>query len=265
MLTLTQILVLAVVQGIAEFLPISSSGHLVIVAALLHPTGDLEDLSVADVNIVLHGGTLLSIVVFYWGRIWRLLGEDRRTVGLLLVGTLPAIAIGLPLKAYAEKVLENPLLAGFLLPVTGAVLLAISRKQPRDVEYPALGYGRAFLVGISQAAALLPGLSRSGLTISAGLAVGLSRRSAATFSFLLALPAIGGACAYQMVQLMDATQVVTPVGHLAMGAAVSFVVGLVSLWWVVKWLEQGRLQYFAYWCIAVGLAVIIWQLIKIYS
>jgi len=258
---LWHILVLAVVQGIAEFLPISSSGHVVIVAELLSP-GGAEEFDVSEVNIVLHVGTLLSILLFYWQRVVRLIVDDHRTIGLLIVGTIPAVVIGVPVKLLTTGLLESPLLSGALLIVTGAILIWISRHQFGDGDYRNLSHFRAFLIGGSQAAALFPGLSRSGATISAGLGLGLSPSAAATFSFLLAIPAITGAGLWETVSMVrDHEAVSTPVGYLLLGAFVSFVIGLGALWWLVRWLERGRLQWFAAWCIPVGVVVILWQLL----
>ena len=258
-MSLVEILILAVVQGVTEFLPISSSGHLVIVESLL---GKHENL--LDVNIVLHAGTLLSIFVFFWHRIWRLLGEDRRAVGLILVATLPVVIVGFPLKAYGESLLESPLVAGALLPVTGLMLIWVSRRPTGSTEYREMSYPAALVVGLFQAIAPLPGISRSGATITGGLAMGLKRDSAATFAFLLGIPAIGGPALITLAKMLrssptaDATA--TPLATLAIGFVVSFVVGLFALWWLLRWLEKGRLQWFAYWCIAVGIAVVFWQL-----
>jgi len=260
-LELWHILVLAVVQGIAEFLPISSSGHVVVVAELLSP-GDTKGFDVSDVNIVLHVGTLLSILLFYWQRVLWLVTEDRRTIGLLIVGTIPAVAIGLPVKMFAVGILESPLLAGILLIVTGAILVWVSRHQFGEGDYPTLSFSKALLIGSSQAAAILPGLSRSGATISAGLRLGLSPRAAATFSFLLAIPVISGAGVLEVASLVRNHETTsTPLGYLLLGAGVAFGVGLASLWWLVRWLERGRLQWFAWWCIPVGVIVIAWQLL----
>lgn len=260
-LELWHILVLAVVQGIAEFLPISSSGHVVIVAELLAP-GDAKGFEVSDVNIVLHVGTLMSILVFYWRRVVRLVSEDRRTIGLLIAGTIPAVALGLPVKTFAVGLLENPLLAGVMLIVTGAVLVWVSRHQFGEGDYQSLSFSKAMWIGGSQAVAILPGLSRSGATISAGLGLGLSPRAAATFSFLLAIPVIAGAGILEAASLaMNHETPSTPLGYLILGAGVSFGVGLVSLWWLVRWLERGCLQWFAWWCIPVGMSVVVWQLL----
>ena len=258
--TLWQIMLLAVVQGVAEFLPISSSGHLVIVNWILQASGyGLPDIS--DINIVLHCGTLLSIAVFYFHRIRRLLGEDRRIVVLLIIGTIPAVVVGLPLKLLFDEVLKSTLLAGWLLIVTGAMLLWIGRREAGDKEYQQLSWLNSFWIGLAQAAAVLPGLSRSGSTISAGLVCGLSSRSAATFSFLLAIPVIAGAGVLELGHLVGDRELSTPIAYLGVGVAVSFTVGLASLWWLVRWLERGRLQWFAFWCIPAGVAVILFQLL----
>jgi undecaprenyl-diphosphatase len=146
-----------------------------------------------------------------------------------------------------------------MLPITGVVLLLGSLHQPGTQNYQQLSYGRGLLIGISQAVAILPGLSRSGLTITSGMSLGLAPQSAATFSFLLAIPAIGGAGLLEIMDLMKESPGTTPIADLAIAAAVSFAVGLLALWWLVRWLEKGRLQYFAYWCIPAGLAVLVWQ------
>lgn len=260
-LALWQIIALAMVQGVTEFLPISSSGHLVVLAALIS-SGDAKQLDIVDLNIVLHIGTLFSILVFYWSRIWRLLSQDRRTIGLLVVGTIPAVLIGLTIKLAFDDLLQSPLLAGLLLPVTGLILIWAGRGLNGKTQYQQLSHRQAFVIGCSQAAAILPGLSRSGATISTGLKLGLAPQSAATFSFLLAIPAIAGAGVLELASLVSHNEAVeTPGIHLLIGGLVAFVVGLGSLFWLVNWLERGRLQFFAWWCIPLGICVVIWQLL----
>jgi undecaprenyl-diphosphatase len=252
---LTHIIILAIIQGFAEFLPISSSGHVVVVNALLK-----SDLEVADVNIFLHAGTLLSILVVYFHRILRLLGEDRRTIPLLIVGTLPVVVVGLVVKKFCQPILENVLLAGLMLIVTGVILRLASKFQSGELRYQELGYRRSVLIGLSQAFAILPGISRSGTTISSGLGCGLSRADAATFSFLLAIPAIGGATTLELFDIVNDAGLATPLSHLLIGSLISFVVGLFSLWWLLRWLQKGRLEYFSFWCIPLGLGIVAWQL-----
>jgi len=254
-----QVVILAVVQGVAEFLPISSSGHLVAVEALLGKHTESTELSV-----MLHFGTLLAILVFYRSRIVRLLNEDRRVIPLLILGTIPAAVIGLYLKKYHEGLLKDPLLTGFMLVITGYILMGLTKIKPGKKEYTQLAILPVMLIGIAQAFALLPGISRSGTTIVMGSLVGLKRQSAATFSFLLAIPAIGGASVLEAKDILE-NGASTPIGLLAMGALVAFLVGLVALRWLVKWVEQGKLHWFAYWLLPFGFFVIIWQLYEIVS
>lgn len=256
---LLQVIVLAIVQGVAEFLPISSSGHLVAVEALLGKHNESTELSV-----MLHFGTLLAILVFYRSRILSLLNEDRRVIPLLILGTIPAAVIGLYLKKYHEGLLKDPLLTGFMLVITGYILMALPKIKPGKKEYTQLSLLPVMLIGIAQAFALLPGISRSGTTIVMGALVGLKRQSAATFSFLLAIPAIGGASVLEAKDIIE-HGASTPIGLLAIGAMVAFFVGLAALSWLVKWIEQGKLHWFSYWLLPFGFFVIIWQLYEIVS
>jgi len=255
-MTWLKMILLSIIQGISEFLPISSSGHLVIVESLLDIQADQT-----DVNIVLHAGTLLSILIFYHKTIFRLLSQDFRVIPLLIVGTLPVVVIGLLAKKYAEHLLESPLLAGCMLPVTGLFLLLIPRIPQKDTSYTEITYKQSLLIGFAQAFAILPGISRSGSTIVAGLLAGMSRQSAATFSFLLAIPAISGATILEVAEIVSNQDVSTPLSLLAVGALISAAVGLVALWLLVRWLEKGKLHYFAYWCIPLGIIITIMQLI----
>lgn len=257
---LIEILILAVVQGIAEFLPISSSGHLVVVEALMEKLGRPMPEELLEVNIVLHLGTLLSVLVYYRERILRLLGADRRVIPLLVLGTIPAVLVGLPLKKFCPEALEDPLLSGVMFPITGLMLIWVSRRPPGEVEYPQMSAASALIVGLLQAFAILPGVSRSGSTIVGGLAVGLRRDSAATFAFLLAIPAIGGAGVLEGLDLLQGSQPSTPYSTLAIGMFLSFVVGLAALALLVRIVNHGRLYYFAYWLIPFGIAVTAWQI-----
>ena len=255
---LWQIILLAVVQGATEFLPISSSGHLVIVEHLVDLQGNLLAL-----NVMLHAGTLGSILVYYRRSILELL-QDRRVIGLLAVGTIPAVAFGLTLlgieKMTEHSPLESPLVAGLMLPITGAMLLWMAGRDG-EREYPKLTYQQALLIGVFQAFAILPGISRSGSTIVAGLLVGLKRPAAATFSFLLAIPAITLATAREMFKLISDWDPTVRYDLLAIGAVIAFFVGLAALWLVMRLLNQGRLYWFAFWCIPLGVGIVIWQLL----
>lgn len=251
-----QLLILAVVQGVAEFLPISSSGHIVVLGALF----GIEE--VAELNVVLHLGSLASILVYYHERIWKLLTTDKRVIPMLIIATIPAVIIGLGLKKFAEDSLESPLLAGIMFPVTGLIVLSLARKpDPTAHDYDKITWFQSLLIGLAQAAAILPGLSRSGSTIGAGVAVKLNRSAAAAFSFLMAIPVIAGAGILESRDWFSGDKVwSTPPWQLAIGAFVAFVVGLGTLKVLSRWLAQGKMASFGYYCIALGIIVLIWQL-----
>ena len=150
------LLILAVVQGIAEFLPISSSGHLVIIGSML---GELSESPTLE--IILHAGTLGSILLVFWRKILRLLTEDRRVIGLLVVGTIPAATVGVGIKLMIPGLLRSPMLAGAMLLVTGVMLIILGRLREREGIYQGVSWWGAFLVGCFQAFAILPSDSHS--------------------------------------------------------------------------------------------------------
>lgn len=254
MLELYRVLILAVVQGIAEFLPISSSGHLVIIGSML---GELEES--ATLEIILHAGTLGSILVVYWRKILDLIMQDRRVIGLLVIGTLPAVVVGLTIKEAFPWLMRSPLLAGTMLIVTGCLLIALGRLAKRDGKYLQMGWLGALIVGCFQAVAILPGISRSGSTIFGGRLMGLKNEDSVTFSFLLAIPAICGATVLAIKDLLDgsaATSSLSLVTLLA-GAICACGVGIFALRWLIRWSQEDRLHWFAYWCIPVGILIVL--------
>jgi undecaprenyl-diphosphatase len=261
-LNLLHLFLLAVVQGVAEFLPISSSGHMLLVSELWQRAGGSRLNDLLGAEIVLHGGTLVSILVVYRQRIAQLLTADRHIIGRLVVGTLPAVVVGLPLHEIeaCRSFLANPILAACLLPITGVLLLWAGRRDEGTIDYRQISYTQALLIGIAQAVAILPGISRSGATICAGLLVGLRREAAATYSFMLAIPTIGGAVVLGARGFVFAKVTGAETGSLLAAAALAFVVGVGALRLLLRWLRQGRLQPLAWWCIGVGVAFTAWQL-----
>lgn len=279
---LLRIIILAVVQGLTEFLPVSSDGHLIVVAklyeAIAHKPLEGKQLTL---TIALHAGTFVTVLVMFREQIMRLLKEDRRVIPLLIVGTIPVGAFGLALKKWFDDALESPLFAGIGLIITGAILLWGTRTSEdlasvsgdpsggnadsdgsARIRYKQLSYAQTFVIGCFQAFAALPGVSRSGSTIASGLRLAnLRREDAANFSFLLSIPAIAGVVFVETVQLIrkgDGGGFSVP--HLAIGAVVSMLVGFVALKWLLTWVRGGRLHLFAYWCIPLGLIVTVWQL-----
>jgi len=263
-MSLWEIILLAIVQGLTEFLPVSSSGHLLVANSLLEAMGRPPVQDLLEVSIVLHLGTLAAVLVFYRQEILQLFSSDRRVVPLLILGTIPAAILGVFLKKVmaeeqSSQILENVLLAGFMFPVTALLLVWAERRTAGDQHYTQLGWGKVLLIGLFQAVALLPGISRSGATIAAGLSVGLRREAAATFAFLLAIPAIAGAGLLESIDVLKSGSTGTPIGLLAVGFFVSMIVGLGSLSLLIRWVRRGRLTMFAYYLVPLGIAVILWR------
>ena len=252
--------ILAVVQGLTEFLPVSSSGHIVVFDSFLRVLGlsGKSEHGILLTNIVLHAGSLLTILVYYRERIVRLLSSDRRLIWLLFIGSIPAGVVGLTLKRCTPSLLESPVLTGFMFFVTAGLLVFASRRPAGSRTLREMTWVDALLIGLLQAPALLPGISRSGSTICAGLFRGLDREESAAFSFLLAIPAIGGGLLLEMKDLFASDEAIR-VGDflpLGFGLIVSFLVGLLALRWLIGWLRGGRLEYFAWYLVGLGVLVI---------
>jgi undecaprenyl-diphosphatase len=250
--------VLALIQGITEFLPVSSSGHLVIAQHLLGWTTDN-----VLFDATLHLGTALAILVVYWKDIRDLVsgifsgaGERRakafRYAALIVIGTVPAGLVGVLFKDFFEEMFANPRAVGMLFFVTAAFLLASGFRKPaaaRPLDAP-----KALAVGLAQALAILPGVSRSGSTISTSLLLGVDRREAGRFSFLLGLPIIVGAA---LLQLKDVSSAAIAPGLLIAGFLLSFAVGVAALKILLRFIERGRIMYFGFYLIALGIACLI--------
>ena len=247
-MTLIEATILGIVQGFTEFLPISSSGHLVLGQAILgieQPGNEFE--------ILVHLGTLASVLVVFIDDIKSLLlsltsKKTQTFILFILIGTLPAVAVGFGFKDLLESLFENVTAVGGALVFTGLVLYGSSFANRKDNDHT---WMTAILIGCAQAVAIIPGISRSGMTISAALFLGLSPKEAARFSFLLAIPAISGAGLLTALDVSGGFQL--PISIALVGIISSFSVGVVALKWLIGWLEQGKFHYFGIYCLVVGL------------
>ena len=248
---------LGLVQGLTEFLPVSSDGHLVIVQRLL---GIAEKGIVFE--IVVHVATLVSVLIFYRERVALLVRgvlarspEALRYAGKLVVATLPAVVAAVTLGDFLESQFESARAAAFGLLVTGAVLWT-TRHRYASVRQGEPSWSTAFWMGCAQAIAILPGVSRSGLTLAAALALGVAPMAAAEFSFLMSVAAISGAAVWTLPDLLT-----SPAGHgeaLATGAVTALVAGVGAIWFCIRLLRSGSLHWFAYYTWAAGLAMLVW-------
>ena len=250
-----QAIVLGLVQGLTEFLPVSSSGHLGLATHLMNVNDPGETF-----EVIVHLGTLLSVIVYFHKNLWRLtlslfnkeMVEERRTIGYLILATIPAGIAGFTLKDAFNKANDSPVIISLLLLVTGTVLLLPRLLKKRGRKGKRIRLPSAMVMGIGQALAIFPGISRSGSTIVSGMLAGADSSKAAEFSFLLAIPAIGGAGLVTFLKLEESNTAL--LGTYAIGGAVAFVSGLVAVYAVLASVRRGKFEHFAYYCYAVGIA-----------
>lgn len=287
-MTLLQVIVLAVVQGLTEFLPISSTAHLILLPWLL----GWQDQGLTF-DVALHAGTLLAVLTYFarewWALLtvtlghilrgeWRLLaaregplaspaaglaGYDGRLLFILAVSTIPAGLAGIFLEDYAESVFRSPILIGLMLmAVAGLMWLADSRTQLlRRID--SVGWADGLVIGAAQALAVVPGTSRAGITIAAGLFRNLNREAAARFSFLLATPIIGGAA---LKKAYEVWRLGWPAGisafDFAIGIAVSAAVGYAAIAFLLRYLQVRTLKIFIAYRLALGVIILGVELLR---
>lgn len=276
-MTLFSSVILGLIQGITEFLPISSSGHLAIAEHLLHTSG-MKTPEFFDV--LLHLGTLVAVFIAYWSDIRDMIVEliagardlarrstpnpvppARRLILLIIVSTLPLFAV-LPVKKLVEGLADNMYFVAGALLVTGCLLFASDRvKKGRKTEKSATLVD-ALLVGVGQAIATCPGISRSGTTITAGCFVGFDRKFAVRYSFLMSIPAILGANILSLKDAFEAGIIWGDVPVYLVGVAVAAVVGYACIRLLKMIAEKGRFGFFAYYCWIVGALTLVMTLVQ---
>lgn len=245
-----QAIFLGVVQGLTEFFPVSSSGHLVITQSILpnfEQPGVLFD-------VILHVGTLMAIFLYFGKNIFNMFIKYWK---LLIVGTIPAGLIGFFAGDVVESLFSSSMVVGFALLVTGVLNLLTNhhknKKTKGDITNTKSPLLTTLVVGTFQSFALVPGISRSGSTIFAGIYQGVGKKEAAEFSFLLSVPAILGAMTLQMLKYSDSNIELTP---YVFGFLSAFVSGYIAIKWVIKLLERDKFKVFAYYCFILGLLTI---------
>ena len=250
---------LGIIQGLTEFLPVSSSGHLVLFENILN----LKFEGVAF-ETVLHAGTLLSLAVYFFKDIRKLAfngfsgrnTEERRMLLYIILGTIPTGLIGLPLEKFFDSFKSVPFVAVMLM-ITGLIVYAGSR--PQKAEGRKIKLLDSIIIGICQGIAVIPGISRSGITISSGILRGIDRNEAARFSFLLSMPAVFGAFVLQLkhISKLDASLAVLAGGFLA-----SFISGLIALKFLFGIIGRGKFRVFSYYCLAAGIFILFVHMLR---
>lgn len=279
-MSLLQAIILGIFQGIAEFLPISSSGHLAVLQNLFN---------IKEGNLffteMLHFGTLISIVVVYFNDIIKMIVEFFKLINtlfyntyhkkkkqirlnshqklalLIIMGSIPTAIIGLTFEDFFESLYTSLLPIGFAFLITGLLLWISEKKAFQNKDIEKMSFLDSIIIGIAQGLAIFPGISRSGSTIVAGLMRGLKKPLATEYSFLLALPATFGAGLLGILKVIKSDSPVTINVPLAIGVVLSTIVGIISIKILIKLLNKNKLHYFSYYLWFIGILTIFSQII----
>lgn len=254
MVSLLQAILLGIVQGITEWFPISSSGHLVLVQLLFG-----IDVPVVF-DVALHVGSLLALLVLFWRDLFNIsVGffqgkrDDQFMVLYLVLGTIPVVIVGLFFKEFLESSFSNIWILGVGFLVNALFLFLIKGiSGNKDISYKS-----SLVIGVAQAASILSSISRSGLTVASGLLMGIRRDQVARFVFLLAIPALFGAAILEIPNL----KLIESIPIMLVGVLVSFVVGYLSLKWLVSLIKHGKFYRFAWYNLVLGIVVLLWLLL----
>jgi undecaprenyl-diphosphatase len=260
---------LGIIQGLTEFLPVSSSAHLILARAFFGWETPPQ-LGLAF-DVALHLGTLSAIVLFFRPELTAMTaavpsmftsdtGDYGRLLWRIAAGTVPVVIVGLLFNDMIEQTLRTPAVAAGALAVGAVAMLAAERLGPRSRTETSLSWLEAVLIGCAQASALVPGVSRSGSTIAVGMFLGMRRDAAARFTFLLAVPAMLAAAGKEALELRDIALTAGTIAVFAIGTVVSAIVGYVTIKFFLRYLAGNRLDVFAYYRLALAALTVAWLL-----
>lgn len=268
---LWQALILGIVQGLTEFLPVSSTAHLILVPALFGWELSASDPAVFVFNILVQWGTLLAVLGYFRADLWRmaqagvhgvltrqpLATPDSRLAWWVVLATVPAVVFGLLLRDWVQILQEDPYIVAGVLIGASALLWGIERLPQHGRTLAELTWRDALLIGMAQALALIPGVSRSGATICGALLCGLARPAALRFSFLASIPALTAAGVLALANLLDIPNFMDYVPGVMLGALAAGGVGLGCIHWLLGYLSQHRLDVFVWYRLAAGATLLI--------
>lgn len=271
-MSIIEAIILGIIQGATEFLPISSSGHLVLLP-------EIFGWGAADLTLIgiVHLGTLLAILLYFWRDIWQIITAvlvgirrrdlmgttDARLGWLIVIGSIPAVIVGLLLQDFFEQVFAAPEAAAFFLLVTAVLLVVGERMLSGSKSAGQLNWKDAGIIGVFQSLALFPGLSRSGSTIVGGLLRGLDRPTATRFSFLLGIPAFLGAGLLSIKDVVTAPVMPYAASVYVAGFAAAAVVGYVCIYFLLRWVRTHSLYIFAIYCALLGGGYLAYSVLRI--
>jgi len=247
---------LGIVQGLTEFLPVSSSGHLVLLQRVL----GIEE-GALFFTIMLHMGTLLSVILVFWKDIWEIIRKpfDKMTA-LLVAATIPTVVIALLFKDAVEEAFRSAATLGIGFIVTGVILWTVDSLKPGQRKLKEMSWKGAVFIGMAQGLALFPAISRSGSTLAAGLALKLNRKSAARFSFLMSIPAILGSVIYQMKDVMNSGLEIDVI-PVAVGTIAAAASGFLAIKFMLDMISKRSLKIFSVYVFVLGALVLVDQMV----
>ena len=263
---LLKAILLGIIQGLTEFLPVSSSGHLVVFANILN----FQESGIAF-EVFVHFGTLISVLVAFRKElgamilapyeVWVKKSENEEIKEFLMwdfyiiVATIPAVIVGLFFKDQIEQAFQSILLVFVMLLITGLLMFLTQYLKFRNVKF---NFKNTFIIGIAQSFAILPGISRSGSTIFTGMAQGMDREKVAKFSFIMSVPAILGAVVLKLNDMINNPPLSSEITGIALGTLFSAITGYLAIVLLMNVVKKGKLQWFGYYCFALGLIGLIW-------
>ena len=262
-MTILQAVILGLAQGLGEFLPISSSAHLVLIPWFFGWTDPGLTFDVA-----LHFGTLVAVVIYFWKDWWRLIikgfsdvrSVEGRFFWYLVAASIPGAIGGYLLEKKAETVFRSPVLIAVMLILMGVFLYWVDRRSTKKIEMNRITFGTSLLIGISQVLAIVPGVSRSGITMTTGMFMGLTREGAARFSFLLSTPIIFGAAMVKLPGVISNSSGVTV--NFIIGTAVSCIAGIVSISFLLRYVQTKNFLPFVWYRFILGALVIVMTVMR---
>lgn len=261
-MTILQAIILGIVQGLTELLPISSSAHLNLIPWIFNWTAS-QDFNIAfeAFDVALHAGTLFAILIFFFkdwislivGGFKQVVKKEKTPEGkmfwYIVLATLPGGIIGFVLDHYLEDYLTKPIIIAIALIVMGIILYVVDKKCKSETDYEDMTLKQTFLIGLSQCLAFIPGVSRSGVTMTTGRLMGVKRESAAKYSFMLSAPIVFAATVYKLKDFVFSLPFI-------IGVLVSFIVGIIVIKFLLEYLKKGSFKAFAIYRIIVGIVVI---------
>jgi len=273
-MSLLEAIILGIIQGLTEFLPISSSAHLVLVPFLLN--WQLDEAFVFVFDVLVQMGTLVAVIVYFRKDLWNIIRAwvaglisrkpfaeaDSRLGWYLILATIPAAVLGLLVKDLVEAAFNSPLATGLFLLLTAALLVTAEKIGKRNRSMEQMDWKDALTIGAFQAISIFPGVSRSGSTITGGMTRHLDRPSAARFSFLMSVPVMLAAGGLALLDLLDVPNLAQFLPVMAAGFVAAAVVGYLSIRWLLSFLTRRTLYPFAIYCVALSVIVVVVSLLR---